>query len=115
MDSVAPAATAKAVHSRLINDLQGVLKEFQRAQRLCAEKEMQCVPRETPKPKTKTKPDNASQQAAAAAQQQYNESGGFDTSAEKVSLLQDQQRQEQQQMVESEMEYRQAIIEERDE
>ena len=30
-------------------------------------------------------------------------------------LLTDQQRQEQQQMVESEMEYRQAIIEERDE
>ena len=53
MDSVSPAATVKAVHSRLISDLQGVLKEFQRAQRLCAEKEMQFVPRDTPKPAAK--------------------------------------------------------------
>lgn len=54
MDSVAPAATVKAVHSRLISDLQGVLKEFQRAQRLCAEKEMQFVPRDTPKKPSKS-------------------------------------------------------------
>ena len=63
MDSVAPAATAKAVHSRLISDLQGVLKEFQRAQRLCAEKEMQFVPRDTPKKPAK----NAAQKGGAGA------------------------------------------------
>ena len=82
MDSVAPAATAKAVHSRLISDLQGVLKEFQRAQRLCAEKEMQFVPRETPKPKPKLDTNNQ----RTAAEQQYTASG--EESTETDSLLQ---------------------------
>jgi len=59
MDSVSPVATVKAVHSRLISDLQGVLKEFQRAQRLCAEKEMQFVPRDSPKPAKAAKPQRA--------------------------------------------------------
>lgn len=102
MDSVAPAATAKAVHSRLISDLQGVLKEFQRAQRLCAEKEMQFVPRDTPKtPKVPSR----------------LQSGVLDDDESQTEpLVADYQRQEQQQaLLENEMEYKNAIIEERDE
>lgn len=106
MDSVSPVATVKAVHSRLISDLQGVLKEFQRAQRLCAEKEMQFVPRDSPKP------------AKAAKPQRAGLLDDEDNGAETESLLQDRQRQEQQQqqaLIDNELEYRQAIIEERDE
>jgi len=88
----------KAQHSKLVKDFQAVLTEFQKTQKRCAEKESTFMP----------PADTGS--ATMVPLESYQRGGDLD---ERASLLQAQKRQEMIQ-IESELEFNNAIIEERE-
>ena len=88
--------TEKLKHQKLVKELQTLLKEFQRAQRECAEKESASMPvQKGPRPGAP---------AASRAEEELQE---------KQALMAEQRRQEQLQL-DNRIEYNDALIEERE-
>jgi syntaxin 7 len=90
-----------AKHQKLVKDFHAVLKDFQKAQRTCAERESTFLPQ-----KGKGKPSYGTMDEETAG----GEGGAYQESEQ---LMQQQQRSDFAQ-VESELEYNNALIEERE-
>ena len=91
---------AKLKRQKLVKDFSALLQDFQKAQRECAEREAASLPRQ---PKSRAG-RAAEAQAATAAEQEANE---------RQALLAERRRQEQQQL-DSQIEFNDALIEERE-
>ena len=91
---------AKLKRRKLVKDFSALLQDFQKAQRECAEREAASLPRQ---PKSRAG-RAAEAQAATAAEQEANE---------RQALLAERRRQEQQQL-DSQIEFNDALIEERE-
>ena len=91
---------AKLKRQKLVKDFSALLQDFQKAQRECAEREAASLPRQ---PKSRAG-RVAEAQAATAAEQEANE---------RQALLAERRRQEQQQL-DSQIEFNDALIEERE-
>ena len=90
----------KLKQQKLVKDFSALLQDFQKAQRECAEREAASLPRQ---PKSRAG-RAAEAQAVSAAEQEANE---------RQALLAEQRRQEQRQ-VDSQIEFNDALIEERE-
>ena len=93
-------SAAKLKQQKLVKDFSALLQDFQKAQRECAEREAASLPRQ---PKSRAG-RAAEAQAASAAEQEANE---------RQALLAEQRRQEQRQ-VDSQIEFNDSLIEERE-
>ena len=90
-----------AQHQKLVKDFHAVLKEFQRAQRTCAERESTFLPQASPRT------------ASYGANESSDEREGAHGASEQQALLMDSRRQELMHN-EGEMEFNNALIEERE-
>jgi syntaxin 7 len=105
-------ASAKATQMKLVKDFQAVLKEFQKTQRTCAERETNFLPQaDAGRPLVA-----AGSRAAAAGLPSYVETEGSyqrSESLEQQALLKESKRQELLQL-DGEIDYNNALIAERD-
>jgi syntaxin 7 len=110
-DSSGDARRAKHVaqHQKLVKDFHAVLKEFQKAQRTCAERESTFLPQKEVSRSGYGASDDEMRPPGSGG----GSGGGFGKSEEKQALLMDSRRQE---LVrnEGEMEFNNALIEERE-
>lgn len=98
---------AKAQHTKLLKDFQAVLREFQKAQRLCAEKEATFLPN-APAASSSASGSRAGMEVPMDSYQR-----GQDLEQQALLQQQEMKRMEVQQL-EGELEYNNAIIEERE-
>jgi syntaxin 7 len=120
------APSAKATQTKLVKDFQAVLKEFQKAQRSCAERESAHLPQAEPSSRQLMPPGQAA--AAAGLAGRFAASGATSSqlppfeaegsyqrseSLEQQALLKEHKRQELL-LLDGEIEYNSALIAERD-
>jgi len=101
-----PVAQAKARRTKLVKDFDAVLKEFQKAQRVSAEREGSFLPQADPRP-------------SPSGRQSYQRGGGdaeplLSGRSEEEEPAAAHQRQEELNVVKSEIEYNDALIAERE-
>jgi len=104
-------ASAKATQTKLVKDFQAVLKDFQRAQRMCAERETNFLPQaDAGRPLIQ-----AGSRAAAGLPPYVEAEGSYQRSEslEQQALLKESKRQELLQL-DGEIDYNNALIAERD-
>jgi len=102
-------ASAKATQTKLVKDFQAVLKEFQKAQRACAERESAYMPQAEEGRQLLPRGASAGLPPYADAESSYQRSG----SLEHQALLTQSKRQELLQL-DGEIDYNNALIAERD-
>ncbi len=109
--ATAPGAppSAKATQTKLVKDFQAVLKEFQKAQRACAERESAYMPQADAGRPLTSRASAGGLPPYAEAEGSYQRSG----SLEQQALLRESKRQELLQL-DGEIEYNNALIAERD-
>lgn len=101
-----PTPEAKQRHAKLLSDFQNVLGEFQRSQRLCAEKGAATMPKSTP-----VKKKRRARQGAPAAEDGV---GLLDAGEDELARANEEARVQEQLRVDGELEYNNLLIEERE-
>ena len=108
----APAA-AKATQTKLVKDFQAVLKEFQKAQRTCAERETNFLPQAEPSRPLQPPGSRAAPSGQLPAYVEAESSYQRSENLEQQALLKESKRQELLQL-DGEIDYNNALIAERD-